>query len=213
MRGALKFNDNASIGIGSLIIFIAMIMVAGVAASVIIQTMNSLEKQAMQTGQQTIDDVSSGLKVTQVNGYKSGSKVTQLAIFVRTIAGSGSVDLGQAYISLSDSSDQVILNYTSKCFESSASNGLFGTLNSSNLSSSTFGIIVIRDFDRSCSSTSPSVNDDDLVVLMVNTTSCFSGIDTRKKVFGNVVPERGIAGVISFTTPSVFIDTILQLQP
>lgn len=188
-------------------------MVAGVAASVIIQTMNSLEKQAMQTGQQTIDDVSSGLKVTQVNGYKSGSKVTQLAIFVRTIAGSGSVDLGQAYISLSDSSDQVILNYTSKCFESSASNGLFGTLNSSNLSSSTFGIIVIRDFDRSCSSTSPSVNDDDLVVLMVNTTSCFSGIDTRKKVFGNVVPERGIAGVISFTTPSVFIDTILQLQP
>jgi len=196
-----------------MIIFIAMILVAGIAASVIIQTMNSLEQQAMQTGKDTISDISSGLRVVRVNGYNDDSKITQLAIFVKTIAGSDTVDLNEAYISISDSTDQIILNYTSKCFASSVSNGLFGTINSSNLSSTTYGIIVIRDYDSSFSSSNPAINDEDLVVLMVNTTSCFSGIDTRTKVFGSVVPEYGIDGVIGFTTPSTFIDTILELQP
>ncbi len=211
-RGVLSDN-NAAIGIGSLIIFIAMIVVAGIAASVIIQTMNSLEEQAMKTGQDTLTDISSGLKVIRVNGYYDGSKISQLAVFVRTIAGSGSIDLNEAYISLSDSNKQLILNYTNNCFSSSVSSGLFTTINSSNLSSTTYGLIKIRDFDSSCSSTNPSINEDDLVVLMVNSTSCFSGIDTRTSVFGNVVPEQGINGVIGFTTPSAFVDTILELQP
>ena len=211
MRGALKFNDNAAIGIGSLIIFIAMILVAGIAASVMIQTMNSLEQQAMKTGKDTIDDISTGLKVTKVSGYYDGSKITQIAVFIRTIAGSSSIDLNQAYISISDSNNQVILNYTEKCFSDDVSNGLFGTINSSNLSSSTFGIIVIRDFDGSCVSSNPSINDEDLIVLMINSTDCFSGIDTRTSVFGDIVPEKGINGVISFTTPSAFVDTIIEL--
>jgi flagellin FlaB len=41
---------NASIGIGTMVIFIAMVLVAGIAASVIIQTMNSMEQQAMRAG-------------------------------------------------------------------------------------------------------------------------------------------------------------------
>ena len=52
-----RFDDNAAVGIGSLIMFIAMIIVAGVAASVMIQTMNSLEEQAMTTGRETIRDI------------------------------------------------------------------------------------------------------------------------------------------------------------
>jgi hypothetical protein len=58
----LRANLNADIGIGALIIFIAMIMVAGVTASVMIQTMNNLQQQAIKTSEQTIRDISSGLK-------------------------------------------------------------------------------------------------------------------------------------------------------
>ena len=71
--------------------------------------------------------------------------------------------------------------------------------------------MVISDVDDSCTSTSPTINDDDQVVLLINTTKCFSGISTRTRVFGNVIPEYGISGVISFTTPSVYIDTIVEL--
>jgi flagellin FlaB len=207
-----KFDDNAAIGIGSLIMFIAMIIVAGIAASVMIQTMNSLEEQAMKTGRETIRDVSSGLRVDQVTGYNDGSSITQLAIFVRTTAGSEEIDLSEAYISISDSSKKVILNYTTNVFSSTVSNGLFGTINSTNLSATTYGLMVVRDIDGSCTSTNPTINDDDIVVLMLNSTDCFSGIVTRTEVSGYIVPEYGMNGVFSFTTPSVYLDTIIELQ-
>ena len=212
-RGLLAFDSRAAVGIGSLIIFIAMILVAGIAASVFIQTMNSLEQQAVQTGQNVIRDISSGLKVTHISGYSDGTDITQLAIFLTTTSGSGDIDLTYAYISLSETTSQVILSYGSGNFSSSVSNGLFGTLNSSNLTATTYGIMVIRDADSSCSSTAPTINNDDLVVLLVNATMCFSGIDTRTEVFGNVIPEQGISGKIGFTTPSTYIDAIMDLQP
>ena len=212
MRGPLSNNDKAAIGVGALIIFIAMILVAGVTASVMLQVMNSMQQQAMKTAQETIRDVSSGLKVTHVSGYNNGSKITQLALFVSTTAGSSSIDLVHTHISLSETSKQVILDYTNTCFSSSVSTGLFSTLNASNLSITTFGIIVIRDTDSSCTSSTPSINRDDLVVLLVNTTKCFSGISTRTEVFGTVHPEEGISGVIGFITPSAYVDTIIELQ-
>jgi archaeal flagellin FlaB len=212
MRGVLQFDNNASVGIGSLIIFIAMILVAGATASVMIQTMSRLESQALATSSETIRDISSGIKVSQVTGYNIDSSITQLAVFVRTIAGSGTVDLSRAYISLSDGSKKVILNYTSNVFASSASNGLFGTIDSSSLSATNFGIIVIRDADNSCTSGSPYINSDDIVVLIINATKCFSGIDTRTDVSGYVAPEYGLRGTIRFTTPSAYLNRIIELQ-
>jgi flagellin FlaB len=211
LRGS-KDKNSAAIGIGSLIIFIAMILVAGIAASVLIQTMNSLEQHALKTGQNTLRDVSSGVKVTQISGFYNGSEISQIAIFLKTTAGSDQIDLSETYISISDTTKEVILNYTSSVFNSGVSNGLFNTLNSSNLSATTYGIMIVRDVDGSCTSSNPIINSDDLVILLVNTTDCFSGIDKRTNVFGYVVPEQGINGVISFTTPSAFLNTIIELQ-
>ena len=44
-----KKKDVGSIGIGAMIVFIAMVLVAGIAASVLIQTSTTLESQAMAT--------------------------------------------------------------------------------------------------------------------------------------------------------------------
>jgi len=209
----LRTDTNADIGIGALIIFIAMIMVAGVTASVMIQTMNSLQQQAIKTSEETLKDISSGLKVTHVSGYISNSTITQLAFFVSTTAASDDIDLTYGILSLSDSTNKVILNYTSGCFSSSVSNGLFGTLNASNLTSSCYGVLVIRDIDGSCNISKPVLNDEDLIVLLVNTTACFSGIGTRTDVSGELYPEHGIRGIIGFTTPSILVNTIVDLQP
>jgi len=50
----LKRKDVGSIGIGAMIVFIAMVLVAGIAASVLIQTSTQLEAQAMTTGRALI---------------------------------------------------------------------------------------------------------------------------------------------------------------
>jgi flagellin FlaB len=208
----LRPDIDADIGIGSLIIFIAMIMIAGVAVSVMIQTMTNLQQQAVKTSQETMRDISSGLKVTYVNGYVRNSTITQLAIFVSTTAASDDIDLSFGILSLSDSSKKVVLNYSSNCFSSNVSNGLFGSLNTSSLTSSQYGIIVIRDIDGSCNASKPVINDEDIVVLIVNTTTCFSGIGPRIDITGEVYPEHGIRGIIGFTTPGVFLNTIVDLQ-
>jgi len=212
MDGLLD-NKKASIGIGSMIIFIAMILVAGVTASVMIQTMNSLQQQALKTGEETVRDISSGLKVTHVTGYHNGSKITQIAIFLVPLAGSSEINMTYADISLSDTASHVILSCNNSCFSSSISNGLFNTLNASNLTATTYGIMVVRDIDGSCSSATLTINDEDLIILLVNTSKCFSGISTRTEIFGEVIPEYGINGIISFTTPSTYINTIIDLQP
>ena len=209
----LRTNLNADIGIGALIIFIAMIMVAGVTASVMMQTMSTLQQQAQRTSEETIQDISNGLQVTYISGYVQNSTISQLAIFVSTTSASDDIDLTYGLLSLSDSTKKVILNYSSTCFSHSISNGLFGTLDASNLTATQFGVLVIRDIDGSCNATKPVIDDGDLVVLLVNTTTCFSGIGTRTDVTGEVYPEHGIHGIIGFTTPSVLVHTIVDLQP
>jgi len=209
----LRTNLNADIGIGALIIFIAMIMVAGVTASVMIQTMNNLQQQAIKTSEDTLKDISSGLRVTYVSGFVQNSTITQLAIFVSTTSASDDVDLTYGILSLSDSTTKVILNYSSTCFNRSIFNGLFGTLNTSSLTSSQFGILVIRDIDGSCNASKPVINNEDLVVLLVNTSTCFSGIAPRTEVTGEIYPEHGIHGIIGFTTPSTYVHSIVDLQP
>ena len=64
----LRKKDVGSIGIGAMIVFIAMILVAGVAASVLVQTSNTIQLQALRTGQETTKEISSGLQVFDIEG-------------------------------------------------------------------------------------------------------------------------------------------------
>ncbi len=201
-------------GVGSLIIFIAMILAAGIAASVLLQTMNNLQQQAVKTGQETLREVSSGIQVTHVSGFSDGTAITQLGIFIQTTAASEPIDLSKTVIALSDSSRKVLLDYSSTCYNGSASNGLFGTVNASKLNATTFGLIVIRDIDGSCSKETPVLNDQDIAVLLVNTSKCFTdGIGSRVEVSGSIYAEYGASGYISFVTPSSLRSSIVDLQP
>ena len=60
-------NDNlAAIGIGAMIVFIALILVAAVAAAVIIQTAEKLQQNAQSTGDDTTDEMSGKVQVLNV---------------------------------------------------------------------------------------------------------------------------------------------------
>ena len=87
------------VGIGTLIIFIAMVIVAAVAAGVLINTSQSLQEQARATGEETIREVSSGLEVNAVKGLTGeGTDVDEdefgeLEVVVSTYPGSDGVNL------------------------------------------------------------------------------------------------------------------------
>lgn len=61
----------AQVGIGSMILFIAMLLVAAVGASTLIQATGKLQQQAAATGGQGVKEVSTKLAVKSVVGYSS----------------------------------------------------------------------------------------------------------------------------------------------
>ena len=69
MKNEMK-NENrdnvAAIGIGAMIVFIALILVAAVAAAVIIQTAEKLQQNAQTTGEDTTDMMASKITVKSV---------------------------------------------------------------------------------------------------------------------------------------------------
>jgi len=74
---SVKNDKIASIGIGAMIVFIAMVLVAGIAASVLVQTSSRLEMQALKTGHETISEVASGIKVESVDGYNTSGRINK----------------------------------------------------------------------------------------------------------------------------------------
>jgi len=217
----LRKKDVGSIGIGAMIVFIAMVLVAGIAASVLIQTSTKLESQAMRSGQETIAEVSTGLAVFDIEGKTGTSDLRDLAITVRARAGASDVDLNETTILITDGATKALLTYygwsDADLFNASvdADGQLFGTGNWSNLTNDYFGIIVLQDEDGSCTQTNPVINKGDKVVLTINCSSgkLFDGeIGERTDIYGQVIPEIGSPGIISFTTPASYNDVVYDLQ-
>ena len=65
----LKNDEIGSIGIGAMIVFIALILVAAVASAVIIQTGEKLQQNAQQTGSDTQQEISGKITVNSVFVY------------------------------------------------------------------------------------------------------------------------------------------------
>lgn len=106
-------------GVGTLIVFIAMILVAAIAAGVLLRTSGTLSTKATATGEQAIVEVSTYLKVVSVVGYSSdNTNITSLIIAMQLGAGSGAVDIDD--IVMSFQSDGV---YTSGIQASSSASG------------------------------------------------------------------------------------------
>ena len=109
-----------SIGLGALIVFIAVVLIAGIAASVLIQTSTTLEIQVSTTSHETSSEVGTGLEICSIEGYAaSGADISKLIIMVKPRPGSEDINLNYAYIELSDSNKKVILNYSTSFVRSS----------------------------------------------------------------------------------------------
>ena len=102
----------AQVGIGTLIVFIAMVLVAAIASGVLINTAGVLQTKSEQTGQESSAQVSN--RITVVSAYaevgfedlfipdpnylEGGEVIDHLVLVVTPSAGSGDIDMRSATI-------------------------------------------------------------------------------------------------------------------
>jgi len=102
----------AEMGMGTLIIFIAMILVAAVAAGVLISTTGSLQNKALATGKATTYQVGTSLEALEIYG-EDGSTNNSLDFFFESMRlSSGSENLKFADVLLTFSLSNQSADYT-----------------------------------------------------------------------------------------------------
>jgi len=197
-------------GIGTLIVFIAMVLVAAVAAAVLINTSGFLQQKAMATGKESTEQVASGLMCIGITGHYDGSNgIDKLAIYVSPNAGSAPIDLKNAKLFLIYDGQSHVLNY-SGYVDVSGQSDIF-SVSGWPTDGSSYVVGIVQDADNSLQS--GVINKGDIAVLLVDANQVFGNpIPTRKEVSGQYQPEFGAPAVIEFTTPAAYTHTVIELQ-
>lgn len=220
----IKKDEEALVGIGTLIIFIAMILIAAVAATVLINTAEELQARAKTVGTQTIREVSAGISVESVTGYTNTNKtkITHLALTVRPRAGSKDIDLSLCTLSvLYDNLTILTLNESLVENVNTDNESVFYTpiesgSNTTIMEATTathFGVIAVHDPDGSITNTN-GMNSGDRCIIIVNLSAIIpgGGLPARQSVSGTLTPEIGIKARYDVTAPAVFSKRIVALD-
>ncbi|HVL88026.1 MAG TPA: archaellin/type IV pilin N-terminal domain-containing protein [Candidatus Thermoplasmatota archaeon] len=194
-----KRRDQAEVGIGTMIVFIATVLVAAIAAAVLIDTSGKLQERSTRTGQQTTEQVASNLQVDSIIGLRdaaSDAGIKDTEVYVALAPGASSVDLNELRIIVRTGAAQSVLRYV---------NGA--------ASATEFSAAKVRDADGGWTAANPVMNAGDLVKLQIDNTAISQEWTPRTSVVLEFSPEVGNQIVVGFQTPNSYGgDTIIRLK-
>ena len=195
-------NEIADIGVGTLIVFIAMVLVAAVAAIVLIYSTGELHQKAIITSKDATATIATNFQIENVVGDRVNSTmpglqpgIQSLLIRIKPEVGTESMDLRQIMIILNE---HQFLNYSNNS----------DTVN-------TFGASIIRDIDGSFTANYPVLNSGDLVDINVHALNYTNPIlIPRQTISLYINQERGASIHLEITAPYSFgIDRYIKLYP
>ncbi|MFC7239986.1 archaellin/type IV pilin N-terminal domain-containing protein [Saliphagus sp. GCM10025317] len=107
-------DERGQVGIGTLIVFIAMVLVAAIAAGVLINTAGSLQSQASDTGTETQQAVANQIEVVHAVAEtdEPDEPFEQLNLTVKKSAGSDVIDLTAVTVQYTDGQNSTTLAHS-----------------------------------------------------------------------------------------------------
>jgi len=182
-------NEAADVGIGTLIIFIAMVLVAAVAAAVLIQTSGVLQQKAQQTGKEATAEVASNLKVVSVIGEDVGSNsnLDNFNITVQIAPGGIDMDFSKVIIKYIDSTTT-----DSAVYHASTQDATHFT---------------VKD---SAGAENKVLSLGEIGVITITPTTALAA---RGKATIQIIPETGTMVIKDVVAPAAFKGTFVQLFP
>lgn len=183
--------DLAAVGIGTMIVFIATVLVAAIAAGVLIDMSGKLQTRSSATGEQATEEVSSNLRFDGIIGQRPDvdtANLGDLNITVSLAAGAQTVDLSEMRITLTTGTTQTVYSHD----------------DDPDPGTEEFNATVLRDSDSGFTSASPVMNQGDLVRLDIDLTQDDMEIGPRDDLTITLSPEVGISAETEVTAPQSF---------
>ncbi|MXR42889.1 flagellin [Halobaculum sp. WSA2] len=178
--------ERGQVGIGTLIVFIAMVLVAAIAAGVLINTAGFLQSKSQETGQQSSKQVSDRVQEVATVGNVSGSQIDIVNVTVTQAPGAGEIDIQNATVTWIGPSGTYQLTSTTENYSQT------------NPSGEQFSYLSVKDSDGSDN----VLNDaDDRLNLVFDVDQYASNLNEGDEVTIKINTMAGATTSIRFTVP------------
>jgi flagellin FlaB len=193
-----KTKNKGEMGIGTLIIFIAVILVAAVAAAVLISTAGSLQQRALVTGGQTEQAVATGAEAVSVTATNASDdhKVENFELMMRLQAGSDPLNLNNTVVLLDTSDNSWNMDYSGSDTKWSVT--------------TTTGQYAVEWVKSGPDYEKGYLSRGDVVKIKFNVST---SVGENQKVRLKVIPRVGSPTIVEFTTPDVMTENRISLWP
>jgi flagellin-like protein len=184
--------DRGQVGIGTLIIFIALVLVAAVAAGVLVNTSGELQSRASDTGDDAQAQVSNQIDVVSATGEINSAgngNVSTVTLVVKKSPGSDPIDLKDATIEYTSNSNSQTLTEGALSSTKFSTNEIKGN-----------GDVVLDDTDER-------------VEITIDTSSIESGngVPPGGNVELQIVDQSGASTVYGVNVPDVLTGTYVEV--
>ncbi len=206
MKTIIK-NEHAQAGVGTLIIFIAMVLVAAVAAAVLIQTSGVMQSKSTSTTKEAAAAIAENIVIDSIDGSRTSTTLNYLNTTIKVAAGGSDIDISKVLVTVKSGSAIATLNY-----------------NVSALSATTYRVVQMRgtsamndstELYNISTATTPTLKAGDLVKIVIDASSSGANLNLAQKGAFSITlaPEKGTSVTMPGTLPAFGTDTTISIYP